>query len=584
MKNPFAVQTPETLTPEAMAALFENVFADMPSINQVGHTFIHGPRGSGKSMMFRYLLPEVQKEVALMEGRSYSLQDLDLHAIHFPVKSLSIKSVNFGGANEVRNVVLGNHYLSIKVVQNVLKSIATLRENFEISSYDEHIKTVQRYFSELSSDYGIDTNLSPEDREKPTLAQMQRVVDREVAKVQRYIRNIQLDGVNQSYGLGVTTFVDYVEPILTELKSFTPSHFFLMIDDADELDADLQRVLNTWVSHRTTKIVSLKISTQLRYATYQTLSGSIVESPHDFNAVDLSQIYTSRVNHYLDRVDKIVDKRLKYYGFSQSPAEFFPTDQKQDLGIEREQKLLGERHDLGEGVSARKHDDIYRYALPNYMTHLYKDKKSNMFSYSGFKTMVNLSSGIIRLFLEPAFRMYSKCESRQISENELIESVPPETQNSVLREWSEEFYVDELENIQASAEDITKLKNLLKGLGRLFAEKLLNEEASERRVFSIFVNEPPEDVRRIIDLGVSNGYFQKSSIRSKERTGRKLEVIFNRRLAPYFYLDPTGYSGRLSITIDHLRLAMEEPDKFVTSRLKLDKEIDTKGLMPLFDV
>ncbi len=581
MKNPFEVQTPENLTPKEVAALFENVFADMPSVKKTGHTFIHGPRGSGKSMMFRYLLPEVQKEVALTQGQAYSLHDLDQYAIHFPIKSSSIQSVDFGQSDVARNITLGNHYLSIKACQLIIKSLVTLRENFDIEQFDESMDSFKQFFDELSDDYGINTRLSSSDGGKPSLEMIKRIVDKEIRAVETYLRrNTFTSGDKATYNLGVTTFIDYVVPLLEELKKFTTNHFFLMIDDADDLDTSLQKILNTWVSHRTTGTVSLKISTQLRYATYQTLSGGIVESPHDFNSVDLTQIYTSKVDHYSDRVDKIIQKRLKYYGFSQNPKEFFPTDLKQEHEIEKERQAIRVKHERGGGVSARRHDDVYRYTLPNYMTNLLNDKKSNVFSYSGFQTLVNLSSGIIRLFLEPASRMYSECESKQGDKDIPIESIPPNVQNSINRKWSEEFYTEELPKINADPEDIEKLKNLIKGLGQLFAEKLLDGEASERRVFSVFVNEPPEAVSKIIDLGVSNGYFQKSSIRSKERTGRKLEIIFNRRLAPYFYLDPTGYSGRLSVTNDHLRLAMKDPEKFVRSRLKLDEKQGSES--PLF--
>ena len=572
MTNPFEVRTPENLSPREMAALFENVFADMPSVDQSGHTFIHGPRGSGKSMMFRYLLPEVQKEAALMQGRSYSLQDLNQYAVHFPIKSSSIQSIDFGPSDMARSVTLGNHYLSMKASQLVLNSLSKFQENFDIEKYDEHIGNFRRHFEELSADYGVATDLTSQERDQLPLAQMQRVVDREVRAVESYLRrNMALDQDRRPYDLGVTTFIDYVVPLLRELQKFTAKYFFLMIDDADDLDVGLQKIVNTWVSHRTTEVVSLKISTQLRYATYQTLSGSIVESPHDFNSVDLTQIYTSRVDHYFDRVIKIVDRRFKFYEFTQSPEKFFPADPKQEREIEERKRAIREKHEAGEKVSSRRHDDVYRYALANYMVHLHKNKKSNTFSYSGFKTLVNLSSGIIRLFLDPADKMYSKCESSRTDADAPITSIPPKIQNSVNREWSEKFYTEELPRIDANLEDVEKLKNLIKGLGRLFTEKLLDEAATERRVFSVFMNEPPEDVRRIIDLGVSHGYFQKSSIRSKERTGRKLEVIFNRRLAPYFYLDPTGYSGRLSVTIDHLRLAMVDPERFVKARLALSE-------------
>ncbi len=58
--NPFAVQTPEDISAKDVESLFVDVFTDFHNIPKLGHTFLHGPRGSGKSMMFRYLEPDCQ--------------------------------------------------------------------------------------------------------------------------------------------------------------------------------------------------------------------------------------------------------------------------------------------------------------------------------------------------------------------------------------------------------------------------------------------------------------------------------------------------------------------------------------------
>ena len=58
--NPFSIKTPQTLTPESIASLFVDVFSDFPRILSQEHTFIQGARGTGKSMMLRYLEPLVQ--------------------------------------------------------------------------------------------------------------------------------------------------------------------------------------------------------------------------------------------------------------------------------------------------------------------------------------------------------------------------------------------------------------------------------------------------------------------------------------------------------------------------------------------
>ena len=58
--NPFAVQSPEDMDATDAVSLFVDVFPDFHKILREGHAFLHGPRGSGKSMMFRFLCADCQ--------------------------------------------------------------------------------------------------------------------------------------------------------------------------------------------------------------------------------------------------------------------------------------------------------------------------------------------------------------------------------------------------------------------------------------------------------------------------------------------------------------------------------------------
>ncbi len=60
LSNPFTVQTPEDIPAEEAYGLFVPVFGDFPKIPGTGHVFVNGPRGCGKSMIFRYLQPDCQ--------------------------------------------------------------------------------------------------------------------------------------------------------------------------------------------------------------------------------------------------------------------------------------------------------------------------------------------------------------------------------------------------------------------------------------------------------------------------------------------------------------------------------------------
>ena len=59
-ENPFEIKTPEQNSAQDVVDLFVDVFPDFYQVLEKGHTFINGPRGSGKSMMFRYIQPDCQ--------------------------------------------------------------------------------------------------------------------------------------------------------------------------------------------------------------------------------------------------------------------------------------------------------------------------------------------------------------------------------------------------------------------------------------------------------------------------------------------------------------------------------------------
>ena len=74
------------------------------------------------------------------------------------------------------------------------------------------------------------------------------------------------------------------------------------------------------------------------------------------------------------------------------------------------------------------------------------------------------------------------------------------------------------------------------------------------------------DTQEVLDLAVEWGYLYRSSIGRKEGIGRNTLYVFNRRLAPYFKLDPSGYAAHMSVTPEGLTLAMYDPGKFVSKR------------------
>lgn len=84
--NPFSVKTPENLSPEDIASLFVDVFSDYPKLLHTEHTFLHGARGTGKSMMLRFMEPKVQ----IAAGKVNAVANLPFYAVHMPIKKLKL--------------------------------------------------------------------------------------------------------------------------------------------------------------------------------------------------------------------------------------------------------------------------------------------------------------------------------------------------------------------------------------------------------------------------------------------------------------------------------------------------------------
>jgi len=238
------------------------------------------------------------------------------------------------------------------------------------------------------------------------------------------------------------------------------------------------------------------------------------------------------------------------------------------------------------GKPGRLRDYVYRYATARLFQYLKEHRQQK--SYAGFQNMVDLSSGIVRDFLEPCYLMFNKCVA-QGSDPKMIKCIPPAIQDEVLFKYSEEFILQKFDDIRKGLPtekwtQVEALATLVASLGQLFYERLQDPEAREARLFSFTVRgQVPSDIDEILRLGAVHRYFQVRTYSKKEGGGRERWYILNRRVCPVFKLDPTGFEGRISLTPELLRLACENPEKFVRLRLRQTSISEQASLFSLED-
>ena len=566
MKNPFTIISPEDLNAELANQLFVEVYSDFPQVKNAGHSMIVGARGSGKSMIFRCLLPDVLK---LTEDCTFS--ELEFISFHIPIKNTSLKITELAALDKHHaSSMINEHFFVLNLLMQILNALITIGK--EDLAYDETIYSsfLAKYNRRLKLQGCKTTCEVAANNASEFFSRLYDHAEEMQAEFMQYILEINDIENDHSYryNLPILSFQGFVVPILKELQKFPEingKNIYLLIDDADNLSKTQTQILNTWLSSRTAPSICLKVSTQIgNYKSYITTNGTLVEAPHDYQEINISEKYTTSKSRYFDRVRRIVEKRLAIAGINDvSPEEFFPPYTTQEEKIEQEKQRLILAWET-EGRGNRAIDDAQRYAIPNYIKNLGGTRKQrSSYMYAGFETLVHLSSGIIRLFLDSAAAMYDLEVSDRENSQSVVRCISHTNQNKVARFKADEFLYSQFRRLEKDDDVLTgnlnnvqKLQNLVFSMGKTFHDVLVSDR-SERRVFSIaLTNAPTKEIKTVLDLGVQTGYLHSSYIGTKDGAGRTWLYILNRFISPVFVLDPTSFAGYLFVPNENIIRAM----------------------------
>jgi hypothetical protein len=580
-ENPFWVQTPEKISAQDAQSLFVDIFSEFPQVESPSHSFIVGPRGSGKSMMFRMMRPD-----CLMLRHGTALSELPFLGIYVPIKSTRITATDMERLDRhPGRYVFNEHLLCIYIAVAAFQELENATRELQLSPSLDLLRTwAKENFSARLVYCGVD-----EDKACEALTQnwgSASEMFRSLALHLDFVYWSQADTLLRSLAMNperlgqyegpLLSYHGFLYPVLKSLRQlpFIPSKpVYLLIDDADNLNRAQTEIVNSWISTRSTEGVCLKLSDQMGYKTKGTLGGRRIQSPHDYNEVDVSVLYTTQRDRYMERIERIVELRLRLAGISSAPREFFPEDMDQAKQLEQIADEIRTRWQAGQGSGARSRDDVARYTRPELIRRLEGNRST--YSYAGFEQLAHISSGVVRYFLEPAAMMYSK--QRTTTPGMPVLNISHSIQDDVIKTFSNDFLDKELVSLRREAEtmadDYNSLMNLIDVMGNSFFERLIDERMSERKVFSIALSDRPDDVvQRILDLGTKEGFFYRATLGAKRGAGRVPRYVLSRRLAPHFKLDPTSFAGYLFVTSAALRKGLDNPNYRLRETSKRDDE------------
>src|ERR1039458_1747086 len=126
--NPFWVWTPEDISADLAIDLFVDIFSDFPVVESPSHTFIHGPRGSGKSMMFRMMRPDCARR---LRGNC-ELHQLPYLGVYIPIKKTEISQTEMVYLDKhPARYVFNEHLLCLYFAQKICDELASSRLDYK---------------------------------------------------------------------------------------------------------------------------------------------------------------------------------------------------------------------------------------------------------------------------------------------------------------------------------------------------------------------------------------------------------------------------------------------------------------------
>lgn len=547
-KNPFEYEAANNLTDEMIVDYYIDDFNYSRFIQSKRNIFLVGERGSGKTMALLYNSWRLQKLLAEKKNESPSLSTI---GVYIPCNTPLTHKTEYQLLEDFLASVLSEHFLVLSIAYGLADTLSEIPDILDEA--DE-----QWLRDEVSFVLGADL---PE--EAGFFEALKRFLHKELLDTQRTINSRKRDAFYDNTFSFASVFVPLLNMCSKKIPRLLGSHFLLLLDDAQTLNTHQIRALNSWIAYRDHSLFSFKVAVaKVGGQTKITSSGGSILEGHDYTKIDLEASYQNKNSDFYHLANNLISRRLKNISVSATPEEFFPTspDMEKDLKEAEEivQKEAIDKFGQCKEEAKAVTDYIYKYKRAHYFKH--RSSKANRPPYSGFETLVFLSTGIVRNLLEPCFWMFDKAVSEANEAGDEVDfksisSIKPSIQTDIILrlsqrkwDWLKDEVVQDIEG--CSTENGQRAHRLLDALAQHFRYRLLNHQ-SEPCALSFTISGQDQDVmsrlNQIIEILRKAQLLFIRSGPAKDEGQRETYYMPNKILWPIRGLDPHGQHARVSI-------------------------------------
>lgn len=573
IENPFEYVGANDLAPSAILDYYIEDFNYSRFVGSKRNVFLIGERGCGKSMTLRYSSHLVQK---LRRSKENIESNLDFIGVYVPCNTPLNHKREQQLLDDYRSAVVSEHYLVISLAYHLAETLSS--ENDLLQS-DERSRFKEEFEYLLNAELPSDDNV---------FIALMRLLNKQNLESQRVVNSRANLEVFFTETYSFSTLIIPLIRLLRTAVAFHDSHFGFMIDDAQDLNESQRKSLFSWVAYRDHALFSIKVAlTNLATINLATSGGGTILEGHDYTAINMVQPLQNNGADFGKMAARLIRKRLELANLDCDPRDFFPISDEMKTSLAASESAVRAEAIEKYGEDKRKVSDyVYKYARPHFFRT--RSAKANRPEYSGFDTLVYLSTGVVRNLLLPCYWMFDKAISiaSEGERSNKIVSMSPRVQSSVILDRSEKLWQmaeNELDKMfeDCSSENAARAYRLLDGLAILFRKRLLSP-ISEPAANSFSISRRSDlavgQLDEVLQVLIAAQLMYTRIGNAKDQGRRQTYYVPNRMLWPARGLDPHGQHARVSLKAGDLWAAADRGTAF-----PFEEEDQSSAQLELFE-